>query len=66
MLKQLKAMFSPAFYISKLDQFLTYFDRTHTKLSDSQRQEIAKYNRISQLRDNPAPENSKNTFWDKF
>ena len=65
MLKQIKAMFSPAVYISRLDQFLTYFDR-NSKLSDAQRREIEKYNRISQLRDNKAPETRENTFWDQF
>lgn len=41
------------FYISELDQFLKAFDRKHTKLSASQRKEIAKYKRIHEMRDMP-------------
>jgi hypothetical protein len=55
-----------AYYTSNLDDFLAEFDKTHHKMSLSQRKEIEKYNRIYGLRDNPAQNEGKETFWDKF
>lgn len=55
-----------SYYTSGLDDFLAEFDKTHHKMSASQRKEIEKHNRIYNLRDNPAPQEEKDTFWDKF
>lgn len=40
-------------FISEIDQKLKEFDESHEK-SDSQQAEIKKYNKINELRDNPA------------
>ncbi len=40
-------------YVSPIDHFLNRFDETHPKLTRSQKKEIAKYQRIYALRDNP-------------
>lgn len=37
-------------YVSKIDEFLSEFDKIHA-LSDSQRAEIKKYQRVDLLRD---------------
>lgn len=55
-----------SYYTSGLDDFLAEFDKTHHKMSLSQRNEIKKYNRIFCLRDNAAQHEGKETFWDKF
>lgn len=39
-------------FVSDIDQFCTEFDRTHA-LSASQQAEIAKYEKIIELRDQP-------------
>ena len=54
------------YYISELDQFLTHLNRTQTKLSVSQQQEIEKYTRIFTLRDNPSTHESRDSIWDNF
>jgi len=38
-------------YVSPIDQFLNQFDEQHPGLSASQKKEIAKYQRIYELRD---------------
>lgn len=65
----IKEILGLTYYTSKLDQFLSDFNKTHPKLSLSQRAEIAKYENIYRLRDNPsatAPVNEDQQFWDKF
>lgn len=42
-------------YVSQFDQFSAKFDKTHAQ-SASQQAEIAKYQRINLLRDNPITE----------
>jgi len=37
-------------YVSEIDQFLQVFDKQHPQLSDSQKQEKMKYQRIHYLR----------------
>ncbi len=55
-----------SYYTSSLDEFLSEFDKSHQKLSASQRKEIGKYERIYALRDNPDQIESQETIWDKF
>lgn len=55
-----------AYFVSGLDQFLKAFNLKKKGLSASQRQEIDKYNRIYQLRDNPNVAETKKTLWEKF
>lgn len=55
-----------SYYTSSLDEFLAEFDKSHHKMSGSQRKEVEKYNRISALRDNPSQIETKETIWDKF
>lgn len=38
-------------YVSEIDQFLQKFDKEHSQLSRSQKQEIEKYRRVYYLRD---------------
>ncbi len=67
MLQMLKNWLNLNFFVSKLDQFLMQFDKTHPKKSASQRKEIEKYARIYRLRDNPhAAQQSSETLWEKF
>lgn len=40
-------------YVSPVDKFIFQFDRDHPELSKSQKKEIAKYERIYKLRDDP-------------
>lgn len=55
------------FYVSPLDNFLNEYKHSHKELSKSQREEVNKYDRVMELRDNPqAKDNTKATFWDKF
>ncbi len=46
--------FKPSYFISEIDKFLQNFRQKHPQLSLSQRQEQAKYQRISELRDKKA------------
>lgn len=67
MLRILKNWLNLDFFVSQLDQFLKQFDKTHPKKSASQRKEIAKYERIYRLRDNPhATQQPRETLWDQF
>jgi len=62
----IKAFLNLTYYTSEADQFLVQYDKTHPKDSASQRQEIKKYTRIYNLRDNPHPEEKKESFWEAF
>jgi hypothetical protein len=62
----IKEFLNLTYYISKPDQFLIDFDKTHPKLSASQLREKEKYERIGRLRDEPSAPSAKSTFWDKF
>lgn len=65
----IKEILGLTYYTSKLDQFLSNFNKTHPRLSLSQRQEKEKYAQIYKLRDNPnaSPHQNEDTqFWDKF
>lgn len=53
-------------YISKLDQFITYYDRENPKLSASQIKEKEKYARIYHLRDTPSEVQPPEKLWDAF
>jgi hypothetical protein len=53
-------------YVSEVDKFLAKFDAEHPKKSASQLQEIKKYQRIFQLRDNPTPKEEKGKIWQDF
>lgn len=56
-----------SYYTSHLDEFLAYFNTTHTKLSASQRKEIDKYRRIYHLRDKAQqPSTPKKDLWEQF
>jgi hypothetical protein len=52
-------------YVSAIDRFIRKFDETHP-LSASQRAEIKKYQRISQLRDHPTDQKESNQIWEEF
>lgn len=54
------------YFTSELDQFLIDFDKSHPKLSASQRQEKEKYMRINRLRDNPRAIEPEDDFWQNF
>lgn len=54
------------FYVSKIDQFLAAFDRKRTALSESQKAEIKKHERISRLRDHAGNETGKKEIWEDF
>jgi hypothetical protein len=54
------------YYTSPLDEFLANFDKSHPKLSASQRKELEKYKRIYALRDRPQEVKVDKPLWDKF
>ena len=62
----IKEFLGLAYYTSSLDEFLNDFDKSHHKMSVSQRMEIEKYRRIFALRDHPNPSTIKAKFWDQF
>lgn len=63
----LKEFLNLNFYVSKLDQFLTEFDKKHPNLSASQRKEMEKFERIYKLRDDAKASDVKpDTFWKNF
>lgn len=64
--EKIRELLGLAYYESPLDQFLKAFNKTHPKLSPSQKAEVEKYERIYRLRDNPMIEKIKKIFWDKF
>ena len=53
-------------YVSPTDRFLNQFDETHSTLSVSQQKEIAKYQRITRLRDTVTTTNSTNQLPEDF
>ena len=53
------------FYISPYDRFLYEFDTTHP-LSESQKEEIKKHQRIAELRDNKDLLKKEGEIWNKF
>ncbi|MFY7698555.1 MAG: CBU_0585 family protein [Legionella sp.] len=52
-------------FVSPIDKFLHQFNETHPK-SASQIQEIKKFQRIYNLRDNPNPQDTINDIWKDF
>ncbi len=66
MMINIKALLGLTYYISELDQFLIEYDKSHPKLSTSQRKEIEKYARVYALRDHPSEPPAKEIFWDNF
>lgn len=53
------------FYVSPYDKMFHGFDRTH-ELSESQKKEIAKHQRIAKLRDNADIADDDNVIWEDF
>ena len=66
MLNFIKKFLNLTYYISEIDQFLMNFDKTHPRLSASQRAEKEKYARIYKLRDQPVQSTNTSTFLDNF
>jgi len=62
----IKSLLGLTYYISELDEFLIEYDKSHPKLSTSQRKEMAKYAKIFTLRDCAQSSQTKEPFWDKF
>lgn len=54
------------YFTSEIDQFIIDFDKSHPKLSASQRLEKEKFKRIYQLRDNPHAIEQHDDFWHNF
>ncbi len=53
-------------YVSPMDRFLNHFDQEHPALSVSQQKEIAKYRRISRLRDTQTASGSTHSLPEDF
>ncbi|MEO8402506.1 MAG: CBU_0585 family protein [Gammaproteobacteria bacterium] len=53
-------------YVSEIDKFLLEFDKTHPKLSQSQKKEIAKLQRVYRLRDDATSTDTDKKLWDDF
>ncbi len=66
MLNSIKKWLGLDYYVSPLDRFLKKYDKTHPKLSLSQRMEKNKYDRIFCLRDQPQSSSASKPFWDNF
>jgi hypothetical protein len=63
----IKAWLGLSYFTSALDEFLANFDKSHLKLSASQRLEKEKYARIYQLRDQAKPATPPtSTIWEQF
>lgn len=63
----LKNFLNLTYYTSEIDDFLAEFDKTHPKLSTSQRKEIEKYTRIYKLRAGTHYQATPvEPLWDKF
>jgi hypothetical protein len=63
----IKRFFNLNIYVSQLDKFLHDYDKTHSSLSLSQRQEKQKYAEIFHLRDHSSRKNEPApTLWDRF
>lgn len=53
------------FYVSPVDKFLEKFDAEHV-LTESQKREIEKHQRIAKARDVAKPESAKSQIWSDF
>lgn len=62
----IKKWLNLSFYISELDQFLTFLKQQFPKPSAAQQREQEKYQRIFALRDRQHETPSKKKLWDKF
>lgn len=62
----IKEFLGLAYYTSGLDKFLANFDKTHPKMSASQRKEVEKYQRVFAERDHVNTNKTKETFWVLF
>lgn len=62
----IKSLLGLDYYTSPLDIFLADFNENHPRLSESQRAEVKKYQRIYQCRDNPCVSDKPETMWEKF
>lgn len=62
----IKELLNLTYYTSKIDEFLSDFDKNNPKISISQRKEKEKYARIFALRDNPEERDAKQDLWDQF
>ena len=62
----IKSLLGLDYYTSPLDIFLKAFDRSHPKLSHSQRAEMQKYARLNKMRNEKNYSEPKDSFWDKF
>lgn len=52
-------------YISKVDEFLTQFNRSHA-LSKSQNEEVKQYQRVYKLRDQAVTKSGEISLWENF
>ena len=66
LLQKIKQFLNLTYYTSQLDQFLSAFDKSHPRLSPSQREEKDKHDRVFKLRDVAAKPNQQKRFWSKF
>lgn len=62
----IRALLGLTYYTSKIDEFLMDFDKSHPRLSASQREEVEKYNRVYKLRDDTHAHDQQDKFWDQF
>ena len=53
-------------FVSELDQFLTVCDEKQRQFSESQREEIAKHQRITRLREHAESEQRIQSLWQGF
>ncbi len=53
-------------YMSEIDQFLVKFNENNPDLSESQKRELHKFNRIKKLRDKPHKVPAKSQIWTEF
>lgn len=65
-MKIIKDFLGLEYFTSEIDQFLIDFDHSHPKLSESQRKEKDKYQRIYALRDDPRAYIEVDDFWHNF
>lgn len=66
MINFIKKIFGNKPYVSEIDRFIAELDKRYPKKSASQIAEIAKYKRISYLRDNVVANNENNKIWQEF
>lgn len=53
-------------YVSEIDCFLQNFDKKHPGLSQSQKKEIARAQRVTRLRDDASCIEKPSKLWDQF